>query len=327
MAHIITISGELGSGKSTVARLLAQKLGYQYYSTGSAMRQIADQRGITILELNKLCETDKTIDAQIDAIFAKLVENKKNYVVDSRLAYHFIPDSFKVKLVVDVAIAGVRILHDTVRTSEAHYVSAEEVIENLKKRRASETERFLDLYHIDINQNDKFDLVLDTAKKTPEELTDIINIRNESNKKGLRIVIECKKGINPDHELCKYKNSEQVEFKGKRYNHGGCREVIFNGKIFETPADIAEELGLHPSTVSKWAKRGYAPNGVECRYTDDKSVHVFKRYVKGEKIRKPIYVNGILYESKAAAERSLGLCKGYLAPYIAGTRKNNKYNI
>ena len=174
MSHIITISGELGSGKSTVARLLAQKLGYQYYSTGSAMRQIADQRGITILELNKLCETDKTIDAQIDAIFAKLVENKKNYVVDSRLAYHFIPDSFKVKLVVDVAIAGVRILHDTVRTSEAHYVSAEEVIENLKKRRASETERFLDLYHIDINKNDEFDLVLDTAKKTPEELTDII---------------------------------------------------------------------------------------------------------------------------------------------------------
>ena len=174
MSQIITISGELGSGKSTVAKLLAQKLGYQYYSTGSAMRQIADQRGITILELNKLCETDKSIDAEIDSIFSTLSENGKDYVVDSRLAYHFIPASFKVKLVVDVAIAGERILHDTVRTSEAHYTSTEEVIENLKKRRASETERFLDLYHVDINQNDTFDLVLDTANKTPEELTDII---------------------------------------------------------------------------------------------------------------------------------------------------------
>ena len=139
------------------------------------------------------------------------------------------------------------------------------------------------------------------------------------------IIKWCKKGINPNHELCRYKNSEQVEFKGKRYNHGGCREVIYNGKIYETPADVAKELGLHHSTVTKWAKRGYAPNGIECRYTDDKSVHVFKPYVKGEKIRKPIYVNGILYESKAEAERALGLCKGYLAPYIAGTRKNDKY--
>ena len=158
-----------------------------------------------------------------------------------------------------------------------------------------------------------------------KEFSSIVEAALYFNVRQTTVIKWCKKGINPDHELCKYKNSEQVEFKGKRYNHGGCREVIFNGKIFETPADIAEELGLHPSTVSKWAKRGYAPNGVECRYTDDKSVHVFKRYVKGEKIRKPIYVNGILYESKAAAERSLGLCKGYLAPYIAGTRKNNKY--
>lgn len=174
MAHIITISGELGSGKSTVARLLAQKLGYQYYSTGSAMRQIADKKGITILQLNKLCETDKKIDAEIDSIFATLSENGKDYVVDSRLAYHFIPDSFKVKLVVDVAIAGVRILHDTIRTSEDHYISTEEVIENLKRRRTSETQRFKELYSVDINENTPFDLVLDTAKKTPEELVDII---------------------------------------------------------------------------------------------------------------------------------------------------------
>lgn len=174
MAHIITISGELGSGKSTVARLLAQKLGYQYYSTGSAMRQIADKKGITILQLNKLCETDKTIDAEIDSIFATLVHNDKDYVVDSRLAYHFIPSSFKVKLIVDFAVAGARILHDTVRTSEDHYISAEEVIENLKKRRESETERFKQLYQIDINANDAFDLVLDTTKKTPEELVEAI---------------------------------------------------------------------------------------------------------------------------------------------------------
>ena len=47
MFHIITISGMLGSGKSTVAKLLAQKLGYEYYSTGNAQREIAKKKAMT----------------------------------------------------------------------------------------------------------------------------------------------------------------------------------------------------------------------------------------------------------------------------------------
>ena len=41
-------------------------------------------------------------------------------------------------------------------------------------------------------------LITEIGKVAEEELTDIVNIRNESNKKGLRIVIECKKDVNPD---------------------------------------------------------------------------------------------------------------------------------
>ena len=41
-------------------------------------------------------------------------------------------------------------------------------------------------------------LIAEIGKVAEEEIADIINIRNESNKKGLRIVIECKKDINPD---------------------------------------------------------------------------------------------------------------------------------
>lgn len=98
MAHLITISGTLGSGKSTVAKLLAERLGYAYYSTGMAQRKIAEQRGLTTLELNAAAERDKTIDAQIDGVFEKLVQENKNYVVDSRLGFFFIPTSFKVML-------------------------------------------------------------------------------------------------------------------------------------------------------------------------------------------------------------------------------------
>ena len=39
----ITITGRLGSGKSTVAKLLVEKHGYTYYSTGNIMRELAQK--------------------------------------------------------------------------------------------------------------------------------------------------------------------------------------------------------------------------------------------------------------------------------------------
>ena len=135
----------------------------------------------------------------------------------------------------------------------------------------------------------------------------------------------CRKGINPSHEKCRYKDSEQVEYSGKRYNIGGCRPLTYNGKNYESPIDLAREIGLSNSTIVMWAKRGFDPSGNRCQYDDDKSVHVFKKWENGSQARKPLYVNGVLYPSKADAEKALGLCKGYLAPYLAGTRKNNKY--
>ncbi|PIN81309.1 cytidylate kinase, partial [Candidatus Woesearchaeota archaeon CG10_big_fil_rev_8_21_14_0_10_32_9] len=62
----ITISGNLGSGKSTVAKMLAKDLGYSHYSTGDFMRKMAEERGITLLELGKIAENDSSIDYELD---------------------------------------------------------------------------------------------------------------------------------------------------------------------------------------------------------------------------------------------------------------------
>ena len=145
------------------------------------------------------------------------------------------------------------------------------------------------------------------------------------NVKEATIAFWCKKGINERFEPCRYLDSEQVEFFGNRYNKGGCRPVIYKGERYESPIDLAEELELHHSTVCKWAKRGFDPQGNECRYEDDESEHTFKPFVNGETLKKAIIVNGVEYPSKAEAEKALGLSKGYLAPYLAGTRKNQKY--
>ena len=48
----ITITGKLGSGKSTVCKLIAEKHGYEIFSTGAIQREVAKELGITPLELN-----------------------------------------------------------------------------------------------------------------------------------------------------------------------------------------------------------------------------------------------------------------------------------
>jgi len=170
MAFLITISGSLGSGKSTVARLLAERLGYAYYSTGMAQRKIAEQRGLTTLELNAAAELDKTIDAQIDGVFEKLVRENKNYVVDSRLGFFFIPSSFKVMLTASAEVAGKRILNDTSRQGEHRYSDAAAAVKALLERRALEVERFKTIYGVDIEDFSQFDLVIQTDCLTPEDI-------------------------------------------------------------------------------------------------------------------------------------------------------------
>ena len=174
MNFIITLSGQLGSGKSTVGKLLAKKLGYTFYSTGNAQRKIAAERGLTTLELNKLSMTDSSIDAQIDSIFKELACQDDNFVVDSRLGFFFIPSSLKVKLNVETKVAAERIFNDPNRSEEKKYSSVQDAESALLNRRALEVERFKKLYHVDIDNEANFDLIIDTSYKTPEEIANLI---------------------------------------------------------------------------------------------------------------------------------------------------------
>ena len=81
MNFIITLSGQLGSGKSTIGKMLATRLDYTFYSTGSAQRKIAAERGLTTLELNKLSMTDSSIDAQIESLLSSSVVNPRSAAI------------------------------------------------------------------------------------------------------------------------------------------------------------------------------------------------------------------------------------------------------
>lgn len=142
------------------------------------------------------------------------------------------------------------------------------------------------------------------------------------------IQLWCRKGVNPNGEKCRYKDEEQVEFSDKRYNKGSCRALTYKGKHYESPLDLAEELGCSASSIYQWVKRGFSPDGIPCRYDDDTRELVFvDRYVKRNKERaKRIVVNGVTYRSCSEASKALGIPKTTIYSYLQKARYNPKYD-
>lgn len=170
---IVTISGDLGSGKSVLASALVDYWSAESYSTGRIQRKMADERGITTLDLNKLAETDKSIDDEIDGNFKKLSETDVNLVIDSRMAWHFIPESFKIKLEVNPVLAAERII--AANRDNEKYGDFDATLRGLKDRKASERERFQKYYSVDIEDQDNYDLVIETTDVTPQAIQIVTN--------------------------------------------------------------------------------------------------------------------------------------------------------
>ena len=170
MTKIITLTGDLGSGKSTVSKILTEGLNYDYVYTGKIQREIANRYQMTTLELNQYAETHPEIDEEIDATF-KALNDSTDLIVDSRLAWFFISESFKVYLTCDINVAANRISNDKQRKSE-QYVSPQEAVQNIIARKESENKRYMELYGADCSDLSNFDLVIDTSFITPEEVAD-----------------------------------------------------------------------------------------------------------------------------------------------------------
>ncbi len=166
---IITISGMPGSGKSTVAKLLAKNLKFRHYSAGDFMRAMAEEMGLTLDELTQQAKSDRSIDDEIDKRTIELAEREDDFVLDSRLGWYFIPDSVKVLLLVDLDAAAQRIFAAR-RPDEKENTTLERTKENVSKRLRSEIQRYAKLYNVDYTDRKKYDLVVDTTQFTPDQI-------------------------------------------------------------------------------------------------------------------------------------------------------------
>jgi cytidylate kinase len=157
-------------------------MGFKVFSTGAIQRGIAAERGMSTYELNKYMETHPELDAEIDGRLVALSDMSENIIIDSRLAWHFVKDTFKAYLTVDPMIAAERVLRDD-RGAE-NYSNVEEALRTLDARKKSETLRYSQKYGVDSFNLRNYDIVIDTSVMTPEEvaviLTDAFNGAREA---------------------------------------------------------------------------------------------------------------------------------------------------
>ena len=168
--HIITITGDHASGQGTASKLLKEYLGYEIYRNGQYVRKLATEKGMSIVEFQVYLNEHPKLDREIENSATEYASNHDNLIVDAKLGWFAIPNSFKVYLKVDIDIAVKRAYKDSARKDSEPFKSIEEAKEKIIYRHKEETNRWLEEYGVNRDDMSNYDLVVDTSNLTPEQV-------------------------------------------------------------------------------------------------------------------------------------------------------------
>lgn len=167
--NIISISGELASGKSTIIKILMEKLNYTVYRNGEYFRSLAKEKNMSVTEFNEYVEDHPEIDRQIENSASIYAKDHDKFIIDARLGWYAVPESFKVYVTVDIDEASKRAFNDPNRKDTENFKTIQEQKEDIQKRYKLENERYFNLYGVHKEDLSNYDFVIDTTNITPDE--------------------------------------------------------------------------------------------------------------------------------------------------------------
>lgn len=171
----ITITGLPCSGKSSIANYISEKYGFKKIYAGQLFREEAERRNLTLNELSMLCKKDFSVDRSLDNKIAELGKKYKgkDVIFDSRMAWHFVPESFKVFVTLDEDEMAKRLFLSDRKESEKG-LTPEQGRKNLMDRWTSENYRYKTLYGVCNLEREHFDYITSSKDKTIEEIAEEI---------------------------------------------------------------------------------------------------------------------------------------------------------
>ena len=172
--NIISISGELASGKSTIIKILMEDLNYSVYRNGEYFRSLAKEKNMSITEFNKYVEDHPEIDRKVENSASIYAKDHDNFIIDARLGWYAVPESFKVYVKVDIDEAAKRAFNDPNRKETENFNTIEEQKKDIQTRYNLENERYFKLYGIHKEDLSNYDFVIDTTNITPNEAANMI---------------------------------------------------------------------------------------------------------------------------------------------------------
>ncbi len=171
---VISITGDLASGQSTVSKMLAEELKFDLYRNGAYFRELAIKNNMSVTEFGEYVEKHPDVDQQIEKSATEYAKTHNNIVIDAKLGWYAVPESFKVYLKVDIDIAAKRAFEDETRKNSENLPTIEAQKEDMIRRTKNDLARYKNLYGVVRNDMSNYDLVIDTSKITPRDVLEKI---------------------------------------------------------------------------------------------------------------------------------------------------------
>ena len=132
---------------------------------------------------------DTIVDTRVTELGEEAIKNNREnevWIMDSRLAFSNIPESFAVRLTVRDDIAGERLFAGTRKRGKEdnNYADVKDAMEKTVKRGQGEEKRYKERYGIELSNEDNYNIIIDTSFANVEDIAATILTCEECERKG-----------------------------------------------------------------------------------------------------------------------------------------------